>query len=273
MKKIFIFLFFFISISSADILFQKIENFMEKKQFQTHNKLIHSLFRNKNEFYKSSGQIDYILLLETLKKKGFLNLKLHKPNDLNVEFNTNADTIKSFKILNKILKEMGYSYYFTKSINFDKTLGILSWKIAFKGEYMIDPFFLAKELEKQYCYIVDIEKVNNKYWKYTIDVNNSKIIEAIKIANNERVVLRKPLRPYFLEVGKSTKLNVSGRILNHWFPYIAFYDNHLNLLKSIKEKRIHRVYHTNIPLGTKYIKISDLYTLINIKRGLSVVVK
>ena len=85
--------------------------------------------------------------------------------------------------------------------------------------------------------------------------------------------MQKPLRPYLLEVKNATKLRVIGRTLNHWFPYIAFYDKHLNVLKVIKKNRVYRGYRVNVPHGTKYIKISDLYTLINIKRGLSIIVK
>lgn len=265
--------FLFISTLSANKLFDKIENFIGKEQFLLHNNLINFLFKTKEDFYITQQQLDYRLILGTLKDNGLLNLRFDKPTELTIEFNTNTDAIKSLKILNETLRAMGYYYYFTKSSQFDKETGSLKWVIVFKAEYALDPFILVQELKSKSCTILDIEKRNFAYWKYSINVDFAKIKEVIKIDNNEKVVLQKPLRPYFIEVNNATKLQIIGRNLNHWFPYIAFYDKHLNVLKVIKKKRTYKGYRTNVPHGTKYIKITDLYTLINIKRGLSIIVK
>ena len=273
MLKFVFFFFLCISILNANELFLKIENFIGKKQFLVHNNLINLLFKNKEDFYNNSNKLNYILLLQTLKENGLLDLKFKKPQELNIEFHTNKDAIKSLKILNETLRAMGYYYYFIKSTSFKAETGELTWIINFKAEYALDPLLLIQELRLRNCYVLNIEKKNITYWKYSFDVTNSNIRESIKIDNNEKVILQKPLRPYFLEVNNATTLQVIGRTLNHWFPYIAFYDEHFKVLQVIKKKRIHKGYRTNIPETTKYIKISDLYTLINIKRGLSVIVK
>ena len=273
MKK-FLFLFLIIvNTLNADKLFHKIENLIGKEQFQIHNNLINLLFKTKADFYILDEQLDYKEILQTLKENGLLHLKFRKPTELNIEFTTSTDPIKSLKILNETLRSMGYYYYFTKSTEFNKEKGSLKWTIVFKAEYALDPLILVQELKSKSCKILDIEKESDNYWKYSIDVNNAKIREAIKIDNNEKVILQKPLRPYFIEVDNATKLQIIGRNLNHWFPYIAFYDKHLNVLKVIKKDRIYKGYRTKVPRGTKYIKITDLYTLINIKRGLSIIVK
>jgi hypothetical protein len=55
--------------------------------------------------------------------------------------------------------------------------------------------------------------------------------------------------------------------------YIVFYDKDLNILDTIKKNRVYRGLKSNVPYGTHYIKITDRYTLINIKRGLSITIK
>ena len=84
---------------------------------------------------------------------------------------------------------------------------------------------------------------------------------------------KKPLTPYFIRIDKAQSLYVASRVLNRWFPNIVFYDKHLKILKVVNEDRVHRNIRLSVPEETKYIKISDLYTLINIKRGLSVIIK
>ncbi len=273
MLKILFSIFLLFSSLSANKLFDKIENFIGKKQFKLHNNLIQNLFKKQDNFYIGDDKLDYSLLLFTLKEHGLLNLKFKKPQEMKIEFLTNADALKSLKILNDTLRAMGYYYYFTSSAKYDKSLDTLIWTIVFHSEYALDPFLLIKELKTQSCNIKSIIKIKNDFWKYSIDVKNAKIRESIKIDKNERVVLQKPLRPYFLEVKDVTSLQVIGRKLNHWFPYIVFYDKHLNILKVIKKKRTYKGYKTKIPSGTQYIKVTDLYTLINIKRGLSIIVK
>ncbi len=272
MRKLLL-LIIFLGTLSADILFNKIENLIGKDQFQIHNNLINILFKNSKIFYITDEKLDFYKVLQTLRENGLLQLKLKKPEPISIEFRTNIDPIKSLKILNETLRDLGYYYYFTKSTNFNKTSGELVWIIGFKAEYSIDPLILVKELKLKSCNILNIEKVNSNHWKYDIDVKFAKIKEVIKIDNNEKVVLQKPLRPYFIEVNNATSLQVISRKLNHWFPYIVFYDSHMNVLKSIKKDRVYKGYKLSVPRETMYIKITDLYTLINIKRGLSIIVK
>ena len=74
-----------------------------------------------------------------------------------------------------------------------------------------------------------------------------------------------------MEDGKS--LQIISRNLNNWFPNIVFFDKDLRVLKMIKRDRIYKGLKTEIPDGTIYIKITDMYNLINIKRGLSIIVR
>ncbi|MCK5111448.1 MAG: hypothetical protein KAQ94_07995 [Arcobacteraceae bacterium] len=273
MKKILFLIFIFISTLNANELLNKIENLMGKEQFNLHNNLIHILFRTQEKFYITDNRLNYKLILETLKENGLLHLKFKKPKQINIEFTTNNDPIKSLKILNDTLRDMGYSYYFTKSNVFDKETNIMRWTIVFNTEYALDPLILTQELKLRSCNILDIQKVTNTLWRYNIDVNHANITDAIKIDHNEKIIMEKPLKPYFIKVTDATSLQVISRKLNHWFPYIAFYDNHLNVLKVIKKDRVYKGYKTKVPRETKYIKITDLYTLINIKRGLSIIVR
>ena len=273
MNKIFLLLFLVFTTLSADKLLDKIENLIGEKQFKLHSNLINLLFKEKVNFYITQEQLDYTTILRTLKENGLLQLKFKKPQELNIQFSTSTDAIKSLKILNETLRAIGYYYYFTKSTSFNSSTGALDWTIVFDTESAIDPLILVQELKSKSCHILDIEKVNDSFWKYNIDVNFAKIREAVKIDNNEKVIFQKPLRPYFIEVDNANTLQIIGRNLNHWFPYIAFYDKSLNVLKVIKKDRIYKGYRTKVPRGTKYIKITDLYTLINIKRGLSIIVK
>lgn len=256
---------------NADLLDDKVKNLIGEEDFIKHNNLINFIFKNRDTFL-ISDTLNYTEIVKKLQENGLLKLIFDKPKDIIVTFQVNKDPIKSLKILKDTLKSLGYYYYFTKSTHFDGENRLL-WSIKLTTEAAIDPLVLSYELLKQDARILEITKKENDEWVYKIDTMNSSLNESLSILNNQKVVLRKPLTPYILKINKAKNIYITSRTLNRWSPYIVFYDKHLNILEVVKKDKIYRKLKLSIPESTKYIKISDLFTLINIKRGLSVIIK
>lgn len=252
------------------LLHDKIKNLIGEPIYNEHINLINFVFKNKHN-YQHNESLNYISIIKTLKENGLLHLNYEEPKDILIQFKINNNPLKSLKILKDTLKSLGYYYYFTKTSVYDGDK-ILNWTIKLKTEAAIDPLVLSNELLEKDCRMVDISKENDK-WIYTIDTNFASLKDAMYVSSNERVSFQKPLTPYFIRIDKAQSLYVASRVLNRWFPNIVFYDKHLKILKVVNEDRVHRNIRLSVPEETKYIKISDLYTLINIKRGLSVIIK
>jgi len=255
----------------TDVLYEKVENLIGTREFNTHKNLVDLLFRNKQNYY-ANEHLNYIAILKQLKENGLLKLRLKQPKEITVEFLTNADPIKSLKILNDTLKSLGYYYYFTKKTLYDGE-GNLVWTIRLKTSYAIDPFILSKELARHEVRVIDITRAENDAWQYSINTAYANIDDAIFIDTNEKVILRKPLKPYFIKINEAKTLKIISRTLNNWYPHVVFYDKHLNVLKIVKKDRMFKGLTISIPETSRYIKVTDLYTLINIKRGLSIITK
>lgn len=264
--------FFILSLClKADLLNEKIENLIGQSEYNKHKNLINVLFKNQ-DLYQTGEELDYVSIIENLERNGLLKLKFNQPKEILIQFKINSNPVKSIKILKDILKSLGYYYYFTKKTSYDGNEK-LTWTIKLKTEAAIDPLVLSKELLKQSCKVSQISREEDK-WIYEIDTKYATLNDAMYITSNERVILRKPLKPYFIKIDENmSQIYIVSRILNKWFPNVVFYDKHLNILKVTNKNNIHRNLRISIPENTKYIKISDLYTLINIKRGLSVVIK
>ncbi len=259
------------SLKADDLLLDKVENIIGAKEFNTHKNLVNVLFKNKKAFYIGDN-LNYLQILKKLKQNGLLDLRLPRPKEIIVKFETNHDPIKSLKILNDSLKSLGYYYYFTKSTKYDGA-GNLIWIIKLKTSYAIDPMILAMELANHETRIKDIVREKNDTWKYVINTQNANISDAFYVDTNEKVILQKPLKAYFIKIGEAKTLKVLSRRLNNWYPYIVFYDKHLTVLRVIKKDRVFKGLSMKIPETTTYIKMTDLYTLVNIKRGLSIITK
>lgn len=138
---------------------------------------------------------------------------------------------------------------------------------------MIDPLLLSKELQQKNCKITNVVNQASNHWCYYLDFSEAIIGEAIKIERHEKVKFQKPLQGYIIAVDDVKRLQVISRKLNRWYPLITFFDKDLQVLNVIKKERVYKGFNTKVPVNTKYIKITDLYNLINIKRGLSVIVR
>jgi len=273
MKKLILFCLLFFSFVKADLLQDKIENIMRSDDVTLHRNLLNVLFKDRDKFYMSSNheRLNLPKVLSTLKTNGLLNLKFNHPTTFHAVFVFYGHTIKSLKVINDTLKSIGYYYYNIDEIQKDGDA--LYYSIDFKTEYAIDPNILYGELIKSNAKLINIEKISQDNWKYFIDTRFSSLANATKVPNNEKVKLDKPLKPYFLEINGARQLKIINHRLNHWYPYLVFYDENLNVLKVYKNESAFRNATFNIPAYTKFIKISDLYNLINIKRGISIILK
>lgn len=262
--------FILLSFVNADALEDKIENIIDSQNYIKHKNLINNITKKKDLFYIGDN-LRYANILDVLNENGLLALRFDSPKKVTLTFTVENNPMLAIKILKDTLGNLGYSYYFTNLISFDEK--IMKWEISFKSEYMMDPYTFNKELQRSEASIIDITKISKTSWEYKINVKNAKITQAIKLEKNEKVKLLKPLKAYLLRVDNASELKVISQKLNHWFPSISFYSKDLKVLGVVKKSRIYKGVKIKLPQNTYYIKIDDAYTLLNIKRGLTVIVK
>lgn len=270
MKIYFIVIFFLISLNANSLLQEKIENILGKKEYQINKLLILNKFNKEENFYKNN-KIDYIRLFEVLKNNGLLKLRYTKPEKTSIIFEVSKKDINLIKIIKDTLTSMGYLYYFIDYIIKDDNN--IVWKINFKSASMLDPLIFFKELKKLDIDVVDVNKLDNYLWRYNIDLTNAILANTIIATKDEVLRLKKPHKAYILQIDEGEILDIISKRLNSWYPRVIFYDNKLNLLDIIKTNKVHKELSISIPQDTKYIVIDDIYTLLNIKRGLTVLVR
>ncbi len=270
LRSLFISLILSVSVLYGTVLENKIENLIGEKDFKIHKNLINLLFKNQDRFI-IEDQINYFNVVQVLKNNGLLKLRFQRPQKIQIEFKALNKSFKAYKILTDTMKSLGYSYYFTKRL--EKSNNIMTLNIELKTEYMIDPVVLIKELKLKNCKVLEMTRVSSVNWHYKIDFNDAILADAFKIEINEKVKFQKPLKPYMLKVDNGIKLDIISHNLNTWYPSITFLNSDLKILKVIHKQRVYKGYSIKIPQETIYIKITDMYNLINIKRGLTITVR
>ncbi len=248
-----------------DVLFQKIKTFVTPKVFEKDRAYLEIIFSPKEDYYAQEGMVDSVKVIKTLKDNGILNLYFKKPKELNISFKTSGNSLFFVKIMSDTLRNIGYYRYVTKESNLDNKE--FTWKISLTSEYAADPVVLSKELQKNSCKILDIVRTSPTDWTYVIDMQNAKLNTRI-LYDGEEVKLKRSLYAYWLDVSHIKKLKITSSYRNSWYPYIAYYDKSLKLLRVIKRDKRRRSIVLNMRENTHYLKISDIYTLKNIKDSL-----
>ncbi len=282
MVKVFLFLFFCTSFlfsqesymsvplgetseeSREELLGLKIETFIDKKLYQQNKAYIDILFSPSSDYFYGQ-RIDSVKVIHTLKENGLLNLFFKKPTNLKLNFKTSGSPLFFVKIMGNSLRNIGYYRYVTAESNLNSRE--FTWSINLTSEYATDPFILQNELKKSGCEIVDIQKNSSADWTYTVDMRNGHL--DVDVLEKGRIVkLKRSLYAHWLDISSVTKLQINSSRRDNWYPKISYYNNSLHLLKVIHKDTKRTKLILDIPKNAKYIKISDIYTLKNVKDDL-----
>ncbi len=277
MVKLFLSFLVFCSIIVADELVEfkelsgvqeeldlKIKSLLDDDIYRINQAYINVIFSPKSNFI-IKNRVDSVKVVQTLKDNGLLSLYFDKPKELVLNFHTSDSPLFFVKMLGDALRNMGYYRYVTKESNLGQNG--FTWSIVLKTEYVTDPQVLQRELGKSGSKIIDVVRVNESEWTFDIDMRDSYL--AVKVlSEGEEVELQRSLYAYWLDVSEIKQLRIKSSFRNSWYPYIAYFDPSLHLLKVVKRDTKRRSILLNIPQNAKYIKISDIYTLKNIKNSL-----
>lgn len=248
-------------VETEDPLTQKIKSFVSEEKYKKNKNFIDAVFDPKSAFYRND-RIDSVKVIQTLQENGLLDLFFKTPQEIRLNFKTNASPIFFVKIVSDTLSSLGYYKYLTVASKRDASEFV--WSISFTAEYATDPLILQQELKKKFCEIVDIQRIGATEWTYLIDISNAKL-NVEQLQEGKTITLKRSLYEHWFDVSKIKMLSIKSSSRNHWYPYIAYYDSSLHLLKVIKKENIHKSLELELPKETAYLKIADVYTLKNIK--------
>lgn len=252
------------SNSTKAKLTNKIKSLLDESVYTKNEAYIKIIFSPESDFI-TNYRVDAVKVVETLKENGLLSLYFKKPQELIINFKTSDNPLFFMKIMGDTLRNIGYYRYVTRESKLDETG--FTWSISLKTEYVTDPQVLQTELNKSGSVITDVTMNTQTEWTFSVDMRDG-FLNVPKLVAFENIELKRSLYAYWLDVSQIKKLSIQSSVRNSWYPYITYFDSSLHLLKVIKKDSKTRNIILNIPNGAKYIKISDIYTLKNIKNFL-----
>lgn len=249
----------------GDPVIEKVKSLISGATFAKDKEYINIIFSPREDYYGPQGRVDAVKVIQTLKENGILNLFFQTPRETNISFKTEGVPLFFVKIMSDSLRNIGYYRYVTKESLYNDSK--FTWTINMISEYATDPLILSQELKKSNCEIVDVIRESQTDWVYVIDMKNAKL-NVPALEDSQELRLKRSLYSYWLDVSKINKIDITSSRRNDWYPHIAYYDKSLKLLRVIKIDEKKSRITLSMRENTHYIKISDIYSLKNIKDDL-----
>jgi len=265
-KKIVLLLLLVCSAWGELLLFDKVRSLIGTDAYERNEAFIKIIFSERETFVEG-GRLNIVRVLETLKENGLLSLQYRRVQPLELTFRTNGSAPFFMTLMSDTLREMGYAHYLTDAAVLDNTG--YTWRITMTSDTATDPTALQRQLSRRGCSILDIERVSETQWRYFVDMGSAHLeLEPLQL--DRKVTMKRLVYPRWLDVSGATKLTLWSLQGNNWYPYIAFYDDELRLLKLYKRDRRSWQLTFRLPRGCAYVKIADLYSRKNMNAGLRV---
>ncbi len=251
-------------LDKKELLDEKIISYIGEESYERNRDYIHINFKNVNSFY-TKDHINVVKVVETLEENGLLHLFFEEPQQYEMTFHSTGDPLFFVKLMGDTLRDIGYYRYVTKESTNDESG--FEWKISLEAEYVTDPVLLRKELATRGCEIIDIVRVSATDWHYNIDTSKAHL-KVFQLKSGQKKKYKRLQYAKWLDVAHIKSVNIKSHRANFWYPYIALYDSSLRLLKVIKQDKETKKFNLKLPEETRYISVSDLYTITNIRYGL-----
>ena len=249
---------------AESLLTQKIKTFVSEEGYTKNKDFIKLIFSPEYEYYRQE-RVDVVKVVATLKENGLLNLFFEKPQELKLSFKTSGSPLFFVKIMGDTLRNIGYYRYVTAESNLDSSQ--FTWTIVLTAEYATDPLILQEELAKSGCSVIDVLKKKAGEWEYSINMSEAHL-NIPSLVSGEEFILKRSLYAHWLNIATIQNLSIRSSFRDDWYPQISYYDQQLHLLKVLQKDKKTRSILLVMPKGARYIKISDMYTLKNVKDNL-----
>ncbi len=254
----------------ANTVLQKVQSLLDEDTYSSHSKLISLLFEDEAAYMKSSS-VDMIKVASTLEENGLLKLSFASAKQVELTFEYGGENPLFFmKLMTDTLRNMGLSFVLTKEAKLDKE-GFL-WTVTFEAKSVPDPVLLAKRLERNRAAVTDLQRLESTRWRYRIDMSDA-TVSAKPIRAGQSVKIVRPIRPVWMEVSRIKRLVIRELPGSHWYADVVVYDKMLHILSMKQSETRTRYLSLRLPADAAYVKISDRFTLENLRSGVKLTAK
>ena len=239
-----------------------------EETYRTHRQLFALLFENARDFVGADGAYDLGAIAARLKSNGLLDLSYPSARPIEVRFECVGEGgFLVAKVLRTVLGRMGVAAPALERVV--RREGETVWRFRFVGAKALDPEMLQRQLQKFDARLEAAQKAGVRRWRYRIDLRDAALPARRLEARTTDDIVR-PVRPVWLDVTGLRSVTIREKPGSHWYPEVTVYDKMLHALSATHRRERTRYLRLRLPEGARYLRISDAYTIENLRNGLRI---
>ncbi len=250
----------------ASTLQEEIISIIGPEKFERNQAVLNAVFLDQNR-YMRNGMVDVVKVVQVLDRIGLIQKDFATPQKHEIVFKAYTHPYLFFKVALDALKAADLFEY--EIIKMEKNDQQFLLHIAYTSSYLADPVAIARYFDTCGMGVVHIQKEQMR-WEFTIDAKSGLLQVPLVDQKASIAPIRKAV---WIRVENKKKLIIFSALGNRWFPKIFIYDRWLKPVDVVQKDKKSFKLLLQLPKESYYIKISDKFTIKNIKNGLRIVAK
>jgi len=239
---------------------QSVQKMIGPGSYAQNRLILSTVFSQRERFYKD-GRINYLKVSQVLKRLGFIPESFKSAANQSILFHSFVSSPLFLRLGMGAMEGGGAFDYGFDRLQRDEDGMVIGF--VYRSSHAFDLPGALKFLENRGAKVLGVERVGSG-WRLFCDPSQALLVPRGALSK-ERVD-----EPLWFNVSRMEAIQIHSHPKNHWHPLIAMYDRDLRPLGLIDMSEQKRSLRLSLPKGCYYIKISDKYTIKNIKYGLRI---
>lgn len=254
----------------GDELSDSIKNIIGQEKFDSNQRLINRVLKNKKKFYTSNQQLNFYEIIKTLKDNNLINFPVDQAQDIRISFIAKAKPMLLIQATNNLFSSLGYTQFMIERAQYIQNETLLTYLLT--SAQNIDPILMMEEFQKRGINIKNIQVDENKDWLYGLVVQNFKIPNIIELKKSDNLKIENLSGEYWFLINDAGRVKISRTDSSEkWNPRIVLYDKDFEVLNVLTYENLVKSVEVKTNKQTAYVMVTDLNDPSRLRTGINVV--
>lgn len=254
----------------GDELSDSIKNIIGQEKFDSNQRLINRVLKNKKKFYTSNQQLNFYEIIKTLKDNNLINFPVDQAQDIRISFIAKAKPMLLIQATNNLFSSLGYTQFMIERAQYIQNETLLTYLLT--SAQNIDPILMMEEFQKRGIVIKNIQVDENKDWLYGLVVQNFKIPNIIELKKSDNLKIENLSGEYWFLINDTGRVKISRTDSSEkWNPRIVLYDKDFEVLNVLTYENLVKSVEVKTNKQTAYVMVTDLNDPSRLRTGINVV--
>lgn len=254
----------------GDELSDSIKNIIGQEKFDSNQRLINRVLKNKKKFYTSNQQLNFYEIIKTLKDNNLINFSVDQAQDIRISFIAKAKPMLLIQATNNLFSSLGYTQFMIERAQYIQNETLLTYLLT--SAQNIDPILMMEEFQKRGIVIKNIQVDENKDWLYGLVVQNFKIPNIIELKKSDNLKIENLSGEYWFLINDTGRVKISRTDSSEkWNPRIVLYDKDFEVLNVLTYENLVKSVEVKTNKQTAYVMVTDLNDPSRLRTGINVV--